>query len=122
MSPTGHINFFPLCPSFDTNLYFVLLSGPKYINTGFLFQYFNAVFLTAFECVSWCWREALVLMALVVRQCGALMVLVLVPLTLPVLTIALEAEHHQQCSQPTEQHHTLVTFPWWVLMGHISGF
>ena len=29
MSPTGQINFFPLCPSFDTNLYFVRLSGPK---------------------------------------------------------------------------------------------
>lgn len=41
MSPTGQINFFPLCPSFDTNLYFVLLSGPKYINhfLPFIIQY-----------------------------------------------------------------------------------
>ena len=54
MSPTGQINFFPLCPSFDTNLYFVLLSGPKYINhfLSFIIQY----------CFSYCIRMRLLVL------------------------------------------------------------
>ena len=48
----------------------------------------------------------LVLQGLVFWQGWSLMV---PDVTVSVLTIALEAEHHQQCPQPVQQHPSLVT-------------